>query len=871
MRHRLLHRCAARRRRHGLHVILSLVALHATVAATVSIAQDRATNGGHAQAVIEVEGIVRSVTPEGVVFRLATPTGITSLVAPWAAGQEQMLVDSQIRARGTWMTITRADGSTTRALLVEDRAQLDVLEPPPGAASGVPLLALPDLFQIGDTSARAHRIRVTGTVTAHSAGRSLYLTDGVRHLQVRSSQRDQLAPGDVVEVLGFVAAGGPSPSLADAVFRRVGSSAPPAPERLDAARLLDRSRHHVLVSVTARLVRHGVDINDYELVLTADGIVFEASLPITENGANLEELIDGSLLEVTGIANIRSRGNRTSLSADIQLRSADDVRVLASPPWWTPRRVGFLFVMVFVALVGTGGWVVALRRRLPVAERARVESEERYRRLFEQAPAGHFVSRADGTLIACNEAFARMLGFASAAEAVGSDCEALYADPADRQHWLELLRSGRPVDNRDVTLRGKDDRIVPALETAVARCDERGELSEIQGFLIDRTEQKRAEAMLRERDAQLLQSQKMEAIGRLAGGVAHDFNNLLTVIVGNSELARDVCADHLDAVEYIDEVQKAAKSATGLTRQLLAFSRRHQFEPTNVDLNAVVAELDKMLQRLLGEDIELIVTLAAERISVEADRAQLDQVVVNLAVNARDAMPYGGRLSIETRVQGPTALLVVSDTGCGMDDEVLAQIFEPFFTTKQPGQGTGLGLAMVYGAITHSGGTIHVQSQRLQGATFTITLPRVDDEAKEPLFGGSEPATSASETILLVEDEAGVRSLAQRILEGAGYTVLVTREAREAISAAQRHVGSIDLLLTDVVMPGMSGPELAESLSTIRPDTRVLLMSGYTDHAMVNGYSLASTALLWKPFTSVMLLNAVRRTLTLDLPVSGAS
>lgn len=808
-----------------------------------------------------LDGIVRTVTPEETVLRLATPTGITLVLAPWAVGQKAIPVGTNVRVRGAWITVTRADGGAVRALLVENPAQLQIVRAAPDE-SRIPLIRLADLVSSDAASPPAHRVKVRGTVTSHPGGTVLYVTDGSNQLRIRSTQVNQLAAGDVIEALGFVTTGTAAPALTDAVIRRISTAAPPQPRRVEALRLRDRSHEHALVAVQARVIRHGRDLNEYELLLSADGVEFEASLPLDKNVTRLEDLLDGSLVEVIGIADISSRGRGGSLSAEIRLRSADDVRVLASPPWWTPQRIGYLFVGVLLGMLGAGGWVVALRRRLPVVERARDESEQRYRQLFEQAPAGHFVSRADGTLTACNEAFARMLGFASAAEAVGSDCESLYVDTRDREQWLDLLRREQPVENRDVPLRARDGRIVTALETAVARFNQHGDIIEIQGFLIDRTEQRRAEASLRERDAQLLQSQKMEAIGRLAGGVAHDFNNLLTSIGGNADLARQTCADRPDTLECMDEILKAARSASGLTRQLLAFSRRHALEPTTFDLNLVITELHKMLQRLLGEDIQMTVKPAPEPLYIRADRAQLDQVLVNLAVNARDAMPHGGRLAIETATRGKDALLVVSDTGCGMDQDTMARIFEPFFTTKQPGHGTGLGLAMVYGTIAQIGGTVAVQSEPLCGATFRISLPRAADAPAQRSQPRPPLAANGSGTILLVDDNPGVASLTRRVLERAGYSVLTACEGSEALSIAQSHKGSLDLLLSDIVMPGMTGPELAQSLSNIRPRTRVLLMSGYADHAAVKGHVAAPAALIQKPFTQAILLDAVREALS---------
>lgn len=485
---------------------------------------------------------------------------------------------------------TTASGTSTKTPTV-----VDVLD------ATVPLK---DVIRIPLTEMPHRRVKVAGTVTGHEGRRSLYITDGEHHLEVRPVEATSVVPGDVIEVVGFVA-GTSTTRLVDATVRRVGSTQPPEPIRLNAARLLAGNYRSALVTVEGTLVRHVVDANNQELVLRSDGITFEASLSI-EDGASLAALVPGSVLEVTGITWLRGNGEQLPASFDLLLRSVNDVHVLARPSPWTLRRALYATGLILIGFLTSAGWVVALRRRIPAIERARLESDERYRQIFEQAPAGHFVSRADGTLLACNEAFARMLGFASAASAAAANCQSLYADAADRQHGIELLRQGGLLENREVTLRTPDGRLVPALETAVARFGPDGEIGEIQGFLIDLTKQKQAEAALKERDAQLQESQKMEAIGRLAGGVAHDFNNLLTVVAGNVDFAIQAARSNSSVpTEYLLEIQEAARSATGLTRQLLAFSSRQLIEPTLLDVNAVVSGFEKMLRRLIGEDVQL--------------------------------------------------------------------------------------------------------------------------------------------------------------------------------------------------------------------------------------------------------------------------
>ena len=393
----------------------------------------------------------------------------------------------------------------------------------------------------------------------------------------------------------------------------------------------------------------------------------------------------------------------------------------------------------------------------------------------------------------------------------------------------------------------------------------------------DVTARKEAEEALRKTEEQLRQSQKLEAVGKLAGGIAHDFNNLLTAIIGYNDLAlRKLQPD--DALRRnLEEIGRASESAANLTRQLLAFSRKQMLQPKVLDLNSIVFDMDRMLRRLIGEDIDLVTLLEPRLGQVKADPGQIEQVIMNLAVNARDAMPKGGKLTIETKnvyldrayasthpsVQpGKYVMLAVSDSGTGMDVETQARIFEPFFTTKEVGRGTGLGLSMIYGIVKQSGGNIWVYSEPGHGTTFKIYLPRIEEEASTESTLVTAGTARGTETILVVEDEAGLRELIKEILEEEGYTVLATHDGHEALSICEQHDESIDLLITDVVMPGLSGRELAERLADNRPQVKVLFMSGYTDDAVVRHGVLEAEALfLQKPFTPDALARKVREVL----------
>ena len=395
-------------------------------------------------------------------------------------------------------------------------------------------------------------------------------------------------------------------------------------------------------------------------------------------------------------------------------------------------------------------------------------------------------------------------------------------------------------------------------------------------YAVDR---KQAERALRESEAKLRHSQKMEGIGQLAGGIAHDFNNLLTVINSYSDmLLEEIGFANPFLRNGLDQIKEAGHRAAALTRQLLAFSRQQVLEPKVLDLNESASNMAKLLRRLIGEDIALVLCPHPALGRVRADPGQIEQIIMNLAVNARDAMPGGGELTIETTNveldaveaqqhisvgRGSYVMLVVSDSGCGMDAETQTRMFEPFFTTKAPGKGTGLGLATVFGIVKQSGGSIQVSSELGKGTTFKIYLPRVDEAVDH--VGSAVPLDESlcgSETVLLVEDEEMVRALAQTILERYGYTVFAARTVQDALRFAQEGSRSIHLLLTDTIMPGMNGPQLAEAVHSIRPDTKVLYMSGYTDKVFM--YTAArdpGANFLQKPFTPQTLARKVREVL----------
>jgi len=500
------------------------------------------------------------------------------------------------------------------------------------------------------------------------------------------------------------------------------------------------------------------------------------------------------------------------------------------------------------------------------------EREELFRLISENAADMIAVVDTGGQRLYNSPSYQKLLGYSQEELGKTSAFEQIHADDrtavVDAANEARRTGMGRTVQYR---IHHKDGRWLILESTASVVRNRDGDVEKLVIVNRDITERKQLEE-------QLHRSQKLEAIGRLSGGVAHDFNNLLGLIIGYSEALQERVPPDDPYREAVDEIQNAGKRAAALTQQLLAFSRKQVLEPRILSLNAIIVDIEKMLRRLVAEDIEMELLLAPDTGAVKADRSQIEQVILNLVVNARDAMPDGGKLTIETGnwtldrstvlrhpyvIPGPHAMLKVTDTGCGMDAELQSHIFEPFFTTKEKGKGTGLGLATAYGVIKQSGGYIWVDSEVGKGTTFRIYLPEVNAVA-EAVPEVKAPAKVAPErrTILVVEDERSLRKLTRKTLSDGGHKVFEAGDASEALEISRKTEGAIDLLLTDVIMPGMSGKKLADVLLSERPGIGVLYMSGYTDGQIATqGVLEEGTAILRKPFTRDELMRQVENAL----------
>lgn len=514
------------------------------------------------------------------------------------------------------------------------------------------------------------------------------------------------------------------------------------------------------------------------------------------------------------------------------------------------------------------------RRRAADAVR---RSHERFRALFDNSPSAIYIANlTTGKVEDVNAQFEELTGYGREQVVGHSTIElGLWIEADAREALSRRAAAGQSVRNADLQMICRSGERRDVLVSLDHLSNGANRESSLVAVILDVTKQRALETQLR-------QAQKMEAVGQLAGGVAHDFNNILTAILGYTALVLDDLPADSPACNDVREIQKAGERAAALTAQLLAFSRRTLLEPRVIDLNVLIRNTQSLLKRLLGEDVMLTSHLASDLSAVSADAAQIDQMIVNLALNARDAMPSGGHLAIDTAnvmldqafvadhpgaAVGPHVMIAVTDTGTGMDEVVKARLFEPFYTTKGPGKGTGLGLAMVFGIVKQTGGSIWVESQLGVGSTFTVYLPATDKPLPHEESHQSALASRGTETILVVEDQDEVRRLIRDVLGRSGYTVMAASDPHEALSVLANPAAPISLLLTDVVMPNMSGRELARICHAQHPEVRVLYMSGYPSDAIgQDGLLEPGLAFIQKPFAGPVLLQRVRAVLDRPAP-----
>jgi PAS domain S-box-containing protein len=645
-----------------------------------------------------------------------------------------------------------------------------------------------------------------------------------------------------------------------------GSGGDPAPARRGLRILFAEDRQEDVELSVVELRKAGLDV-EVDVVATLPD--FEARVRGREYDVVLSDYNLGGWSGLDALEALRARGHDTPfllVTGSLGDEAAVDCVKRGVEDYVTKDRLARLPMAVRQAIAQH-----ALRRREAETVGALQESEERFRALIENSMDLVAVLDAGGRFAYASPSVGRLFGYAPT-ELLGENAFD-YVAPADvervRAAFRKAVAGGAAEIREEYGFRHKDGSW-RTLESVVSNLLDNPAVAGIVINSRDVTERRTLESQFR-------QAQRLEAVGRLAGGVAHDFNNVLTAIAGYSDLLLEDLDARDPKRQDVEEIRAAAQRAATLTRQLLAFSRKQVLQSRVLDLNAVVQALEKMLQRLIGEDVELVFSPGADLRPVRADPGQIEQVILNLAVNARDAMPRGGKLTIETAnveldatyvrdhhgaVPGRYVLLAVSDTGVGMEPETRSHIFEPFFTTKEPGKGTGLGLATVYGIVKQSGGYVWVYSEPGRGATFKIYLPWVDEQVPTQHQVAAVSLVGGSETVLLAEDDPSVRDVVGEVLTQKGYRVLRAPDGQTALDLARGHLGEIQLLVTDMVMPGMAGRELAEAVAARRPGIRVLYMSGYTDDAVVrHGVLEQGMPYIQKPFSAAGLAAKVREIL----------
>lgn len=737
----------------------------------------------------------------------------------------------------------------------------------------VPEVRVGDLGKQSVVAGPTTRVKVIGVVTRQRLRTSLHIRTESGSVRAETNLPLPVVPGDRVEVVGTPAHDASSPYLADAVFRRIGTSPAPQPLAVGLADLIGGDHDAELVSVEGTFVSGENERDEYNFVMRDGGSVFEVQLPLPSVGGVPTRLTDGARLRLTGIA-VSEPGGPGSSTVRLLLRDAADiVDVIAAPlpsqtppteaPWWT-----WLVVAMALGAFGAFGWVYRTTqsqeqtiRRLLAREAA---LKARFDDIFERSSELLIVHDRRGRVSTLNRAGEQATGY--------SREEIRMLDPTwiFGQDYLDavtrLLEEGADSPGRSFKselVPRKGAHIPVDVHARVLVGD--GQIVGVTSIARDLSERDRLETELR-------QAQKMEAVGRLATGIAHDFNNLITVLLGYSDELIESVPEDSEWQQPALEIRHAAERASGLTQQLLSFSRRQTATPQTVELNLMVSNMEDLVRRLIGPEIRLEVMLAPGLGPIHADATQIGQVLMNLVVNARDAMPTGGTLRIETAnvdlgadnldvIPGPHIMLSVRDSGVGMSAEVRQRLFEPFFTTKETGQGTGLGLSMVQAIVRQSGGHVMIDSTPDEGSTFRVYFPRSVEQAVPAPLPIAPPGMSmvrGEGVILLAEDDESVRRLVIAELKRRGFTVLAAEDGLAALELLRKHLDRVDLLVTDVVMPRMNGADLAKAAEKLRPGLKILFISGHPERAGQGLDPGSVTNLLMKPFTADVLASKIK-------------
>ena len=717
------------------------------------------------------------------------------------------------------------------------------------------------------------RVRVIGVVTRQRLRTSLHIRTEDGSVRAETDLPLAVVPGDRVEVVGTPVLDAYSPFLADAVFRRIGAGAAPSPLATSVADLLGGGHDAELVSVEATFVSGQAVRDEYDFEMQDEVAIFKAQLLLPTTSDVPTRLTPGARLRLTGICSVEAPRAGSARTFRLLLRDAADIvdvtpaPVTATPlpgeaPWWT-----WLAVAIAVAAAGSCAWAfrrIQLQEQTIRRQLAREASlKARFDDLFERSSEIFVIHDRRGRVSTLNRAGEQATGY--------SREEIRMLDPTwiFGQDYLDTITQlleegaespGRSFRSELVPRRGA--RIPVDVHARLLIGD--GQVVGVTSIARDLSERDRLETELR-------QAQKMEAVGRLATGIAHDFNNLITVLLGYSDELIENVPEDSEWQTAAHEIRRAAERASGLTQQLLSFSRRQTAVPQTVELNRMVSNMEDLVRRLIGPEIRLDVILAPDLGPIHTDATQIGQVLMNLVVNARDAMPNGGVLRIETSnvelgadnvdvIPGPHVMLAVRDTGVGMSAEVRKRLFEPFFTTKETGRGTGLGLSMVQAIVRQGGGHVTVESAPGEGSTFRVYFPRSGGQVPAPARIAPHGASlvKGEGVILVAEDDKSVRRLVTSELARRGFTVLDAEDGRAALELLQQHVDRVDVLVTDVVMPRMNGADLAKAAEKIRPGLKILFISGHPERAGQGLDPTGATNLLMKPFTADVLAARIK-------------
>ena len=816
---------------------------------------------------ISLDGVPRTVEAIGSETHLMLArTDRKFLVRIHVAEAEKFepLVDAKILLRGVARTLLDGAGQNIGSELLVSREQdITIEEPAPTNAFTIPFQSINNLKRARTEGTYTHRNRTAGTVIL-AWPNLVHIDDGTNVLRAQVSRPTGLLVGHAAEVVGFPHLGRFGLEFEDAVVRDLGPAEPIAPRALSVADVLDNGRDGELVQIDGMLIKQASAATEHLLMVQAGAETFPVVLPTMYVTPGTQKLQEGSEIRFRGILRLEADANKPPHSFRLLLPDADAVSVLQQPSFWTTARLTAAIGVLAGLIALTLFWADGLRRRS-------LRSETRFAQAVNTSPIAVAIMDAnDHHLLEVNDRFLNLTGW-KREKVLGRTLPGLRIWP-DMPKTSELM-----TGNLEAVWRGADGEPAQLLIST--------EAIELEGrsahllSAVDVTEKFRLLERLRD-------SQKMEAVGKLAAGVAHDFNNLLTVIRGNAEMLKEDLAADTDIAELNDEVATAAQRATELTAQLLAFSRRQLLCMRSVDVGELIEGSLRMLRRLLEENIKIVTELPDACPTINADAGTLEQVLINLAVNARDAMPGGGALTIkvdtinidntEARlypdvVAGSFARIRISDTGNGMDRLTRERVFEPFFTTKQLGRGTGLGLATVYGIVRQHRGWVEVESELGVGSSFIIHLPEYED-GRSTVGVDTKDCPGGSESILVVEDERQVRRIAVSILKRAGYRVTEADNANDARRCWDESKDGFDLLLTDILMPGgESGVELARDLRAQHPDLKIITITGYSgDTIRHSDIDAIGATLIHKPFTRASLTHQVRAVLDgTELPTEG--